>query len=45
MNTQIIYEFENSNSKMLMEVVNGAIEVNSNVQQWPANHYKCQQCL
>ena len=45
MNTEIVYEFENANSKMLMEVVNAAMEENSNVQQWPANHYKCQQWI
>ena len=45
MNTSLIYEFENVNSQMVMDITNGAMIENTNVQQWPVNHYKCQQWI
>ena len=45
MNTEIAYEFENANSKMVMDVVNGAMADNTNVQQWGTGHYKSQQFI
>ena len=37
------YEFENVNSKMAMDITDGKMEENVNVQQHPANHLTCQQ--
>ena len=45
MNTENPFEFENANSKLVMDIVNGTMEENTNVQQWPVNHYKCQQWI
>ncbi len=42
MDTSVIYSFANVNSGMMMEVVNGAMEENSNVQQWEENGADCQ---
>ena len=45
MNTGIAYEFENVNSKMVMDIVSGTMEENTNVQQWSTGHYKSQQWI
>ena len=37
------YEFENVHSKMAMDIVDGEMAENVNVQQHPANHLTCQQ--
>ena len=42
MNTTHTYEFQNINSKLLMEVAGGKMAENTNVQQWPSNKDKCQ---
>ncbi len=42
MDTGVIYAFENLNSGMMMEVVGGIMEDNSNVQQWEQNGADCQ---
>lgn len=43
MNTSVIYEFENANSKMVMDIESGKMESDTNVQQWSTGHYKSQQ--
>lgn len=43
MNTSIIYEFKNANSKMVMDIESGKMESDTNVQQWSTGHYKSQQ--
>lgn len=43
MNTSVIYEFKNANSKMVMDIESGKMESDTNVQQWSAGHYKSQQ--
>ena len=45
MNTSLIYEFENVNSQMVMDITNGAMIENTNVQQWSTGHYKSQQWI
>lgn len=42
MDVKYIYAFENVNSGMMMEVIGGLMEENSNVQQWEANGADCQ---
>ncbi len=43
MDTSVIYEFENVNSKMVMDIASGKMEADTNVQQWSTGHYKSQQ--
>ena len=43
MNTSVIYEFKNANSKMVMDIESGKMESDTNVQQWSTGHYKSQQ--
>ena len=43
MDTSVIYEFENVNSKMVMDIVSGNMAADTNVQQWSTGHYKSQQ--
>ncbi|MDE6789813.1 MAG: RICIN domain-containing protein, partial [Ruminococcus sp.] len=43
MDTSVIYEFENVNSKMVMDIESGKMETDSNVQQWSTGHFKSQQ--
>lgn len=43
MDTGVIYEFENVNSKMVMDIVSGTMEADTNVQQWATGHFKSQQ--
>ena len=45
MNTQLKYEFENANSKMVMDIESGKMEENTNVQQWGTSHFKSQQWI
>ena len=45
MNTTYTYEFQNVNSKLLMEVAGGKMAENTNVQQWPSNKDKCQRWI
>ena len=45
MNTGLIYEFENLNSKMVMDIAGGTMKENTNVQQWSTGHYKSQQWI
>ncbi len=42
MDVGVIYSFENVNSGMMMEVIGGVMEENSNVQQWEKNGADCQ---
>ncbi len=42
MDTGVIYTFENVNSGLVMDIVNGTMEDNSNVQQWEQNGADCQ---
>ena len=42
MNTGFIYTFVNQNSGLTMDIVNGAMADNSNVQQWAGNGFDCQ---
>lgn len=42
MNENVLYTFENINSGMVMEVTNGTMADNTNVQQWGSNGYDCQ---
>lgn len=43
MDTSVLYEFENVNSKMVMDIESGKMEADSNVQQWTTGHFKSQQ--
>ncbi|MDE6678181.1 MAG: RICIN domain-containing protein, partial [Ruminococcus sp.] len=45
MDESVVYTFENVNSGMLMEVTNGTMADNTNVQQWGANGYDCQKWI
>lgn len=42
MNTSVIYTFENMNSGLVMDIVNGKMASGSNVQQWESNKLDCQ---
>ena len=42
MDTGVVYTFENANSGLVMDIVNGAMTDGSNVQQWGANGFDCQ---
>ncbi len=43
MNTSVVYEFENVNSGMVMDIPAGNMADGENVQQWSTNHFTCQQ--
>lgn len=43
MDTSKIYTFKNTNSGLVMDIVNGKMEEGSNVQQWGSNGLSCQQ--
>ncbi len=43
MDTSVIYEFENLNSGMVMDIESGKMEADTNVQQWSTGHFKSQQ--
>lgn len=45
MDTSVMYEFENVNSGLVMDIVNGQMEADSNVQQWGSNGYSCQKWI
>ncbi|MDE5765379.1 MAG: RICIN domain-containing protein [Ruminococcus sp.] len=45
MNTDVVYEFENVNSGMVMDIEAGNMDDNTNVQQWSTGHFKSQQWL
>lgn len=42
MNTSVVYQFENFNSGMVMDIVNANMADGTNVQQWGSNDYDCQ---
>jgi len=42
MDTSVVYTFLNVNSGLAMDIVNGAMADNSNVQQWASNGFDCQ---
>ncbi len=42
MNTSVVYEFENANSGMVMDIEAGKMEENTNVQQWSTGHFNSQ---
>ncbi len=43
MDTSVNYEFENVNSKMVMDIESGTMADNINVQQWATGNFKSQQ--
>ncbi|MBO5461189.1 MAG: RICIN domain-containing protein, partial [Ruminococcus sp.] len=43
MDTSVLYEFENVNSGMVMDIEAGKMEAGVNVQQWTTGHFKSQQ--
>ncbi len=43
MNTDVFYTFKNTNSGLVMDIVDGKTEEGSNVQQWDSNGLSCQQ--
>lgn len=43
MDTSVVYEFENVNSAMVMDIESGKMEADANVQQWSTGHFKSQQ--
>jgi len=45
MNTNYIYEFENINSGMVMDIEAGKMEENTNVQQWTTGHFSSQKWI
>ena len=45
MDINSIYEFENVNSGLVMDIAGGKMEENSNVQQWATSHFKSQQWI
>ena len=45
MNTNVVYEFENVNSGMVMDIEAGKMAENTNVQQWSTGHFKSQQWI
>lgn len=42
MDTSVVYEFENANSGMVMDIEAGKMEENTNVQQWSTGHFNSQ---
>ena len=42
MDTSVVYTFKNVNSGLVMDIVNGTMADNSNVQQWASNGFDCQ---
>ena len=42
MNTNLLYTFKNVNSDFVMDIINGEMQDNSNVQQWESNNADCQ---
>ena len=42
MDTNLLYTFRNVNSGMVMDIINGEMTDNSNVQQWESNGADCQ---
>ncbi len=45
MDTSYIYTFENVNSGMVMDIVNGTMDDSTNVQQWELNGADCQKWI
>ncbi len=45
MDTSVIYQFENLNSGMVMDIVNGTMADGTNVQQWGSNGFDCQKWM
>lgn len=45
MDVNVIYTFENVHSGMVMDVENGQMADNANVQQWGSNDYACQKWI
>lgn len=42
MNTDVIYTFENAGSGLVMDITDGKMTDNTNVQQWSSNELNCQ---
>lgn len=42
MDTTFVYEFKNINSGMVMDIADGKMEADTNVQQWSSNGFDCQ---
>lgn len=45
MDTNVIYTFQNKNSQLVMDIVDGKMQNYSNVQQWGQNGYDCQKWI
>ena len=45
MNTDVIYEFENKNSGMVLEIKSGLMAENTNIQQWGTGHFDSQKWI
>ena len=45
MDLSVIYTFENVNSGMVMDIANGTMAENTNVQQWSGNDLDCQKWI
>lgn len=45
MDTIVLYEFQNVNSSMVMDIESGKMEAGTNVQQWGSNGYDCQRWI
>ena len=45
MNTGMIYEFENKNSGMVLEIESGIMAENTNIQQWTTGHFDSQKWI
>ncbi|MDE6776569.1 MAG: RICIN domain-containing protein, partial [Oscillospiraceae bacterium] len=45
MNTDVIYEFENKNSGMVLEIESGLMAENTNIQQWTTGHFDSQKWI
>ncbi|MGN0605597.1 MAG: RICIN domain-containing protein [Oscillospiraceae bacterium] len=45
MDTSVVYTFENVNSGLVMDIVNGKMENDSNIQQWTSNGLDCQKWI
>ena len=45
MDTNVVYEFKNVNSGLVMDIADGKISVDSNLQQWTSNGYDCQKWI
>lgn len=45
MDTSVVYEFKNANSGLVMDIADGKMTADSNLQQWASNGYDCQKWI